>query len=317
MKNIYFMRRADGVGPIKIGCSAWPAQRLKAMQVWCPHPLEVAVMVPGGFADEKRLHNQFHAHRLHGEWFEPAPALLALVARCAATGALPPPSPDDRVVRIVAAFRGGKIMREIAEEFGITRQRVEQILRKAGVEHCGKSRGAHRKVPAWTRLEELRSLASQGLTANQIATAIGDNYVNVSRVARISGIKITRAAKGYSDKTIETAFKVAEQYKAGRLTREIAAGLGIQTPHVFRFLRIAGVKPKRQGPHAEAHLPTADVIAAYECGATLKDIAQQHGVRPNAVKRIIKVHGRLRSHQENEAIRKAAVSRANHRRRAA
>lgn len=76
-KQIYFLRRKDGVGPVKIGCSRRPIQRLTDLYRWSPYELTLLASAPGGSAWERGLHARFAAYRLHMEWFAPAPALLA------------------------------------------------------------------------------------------------------------------------------------------------------------------------------------------------------------------------------------------------
>ena len=53
MGMVYFMRRADGIGPIKIGHSKSPSQRLRSTQIWSPEILEVVASAPGTFLDER------------------------------------------------------------------------------------------------------------------------------------------------------------------------------------------------------------------------------------------------------------------------
>lgn len=79
--HVYFIRRADGVGRIKIGCSQNSRVRLLQLAAWSPEPLEVVAFTPGDERLEKRLHALFLAHHSHGEWFHPAPALLRLIER--------------------------------------------------------------------------------------------------------------------------------------------------------------------------------------------------------------------------------------------
>lgn len=77
---VYFMRPigvADA--PVKIGCSATPAERAKTYSRTSPFPLEVVLAIPGDFALEGRLHCHFGHLRSHGEWFRPAPELLDLI----------------------------------------------------------------------------------------------------------------------------------------------------------------------------------------------------------------------------------------------
>jgi hypothetical protein len=63
-------------GPIKIGCSADITQRFLQLQVKCQEKLKVLLVIPGDFAKEASLHKRFSEHRLHGEWFNPAPEIL-------------------------------------------------------------------------------------------------------------------------------------------------------------------------------------------------------------------------------------------------
>lgn len=78
---IYFVE-AVGVGNIKIGFTgADDVQfRIDQLQTGCPVPLRLLNAVPGTEQDEKDLHRRFAANRVHGEWFKPAPELLALIA---------------------------------------------------------------------------------------------------------------------------------------------------------------------------------------------------------------------------------------------
>lgn len=78
--DLYMIRGGDG--PIKIGISVEPEKRLKALQTGYPYPLQIVCVVEGGGAElETAYHARFAAHRLHGEWFEPHPDILAEIER--------------------------------------------------------------------------------------------------------------------------------------------------------------------------------------------------------------------------------------------
>lgn len=311
---IYFMRRADGVGPVKIGCSKWPADRLAMFTVWSPEPLEIITTAPGKFSDERRIHRQFEEFRLHSEWFEAAPQVLAMVAHVARNGVLPPPPANDRTAQIKAYYAAGETLEAIAAKFGVSRQRIEQIARKEGLKPRGHVK--QRRAPVWGRIEEARSLAASGCTYREIADAVGDTYQNVSVACRSEGIKVRRSKPGPSMRTTSEAFAVAKAYKAGQKTCEIAARLGRQTPEIYKLLRIAGVKPNRL--KRAASLPTIAIGAAYSKGATLLELAEQFDASTETIKRhVLKSGVNLRSRAENEAIRIARVSAANQKRRSA
>lgn len=81
---VYFLRPVGQDGPVKIGCSSAPANRLETFAAWSPVTLEIAASAPGGYAEEQRLHNAFAAQHSHGEWFHASPDLTLLVERVAA-----------------------------------------------------------------------------------------------------------------------------------------------------------------------------------------------------------------------------------------
>jgi len=69
--------------PIKIGYSCDVASRTRDLAVGSPYP----TVIIGKWAtsrydrEEQRLHSQFAAHKLQGEWFQPAPEILDLINR--------------------------------------------------------------------------------------------------------------------------------------------------------------------------------------------------------------------------------------------
>lgn len=80
-KFVYFIKPVGMDGPIKIGCSRLPAERLKGLMVWSPLPLEIVAQVPGGFDLEQNIHHCFADLYTHSEWFKPSPRLLAVIER--------------------------------------------------------------------------------------------------------------------------------------------------------------------------------------------------------------------------------------------
>lgn len=75
--SVTYLVQGENGGPIKIGLSNHTGlgQRVSALQTGYPHRLRVVKLLDGNH--EARLHHEFAAHRLHGEWFSPAPELLA------------------------------------------------------------------------------------------------------------------------------------------------------------------------------------------------------------------------------------------------
>lgn len=77
--TIYFIG-PDG-GPIKIGYASRLKFRLRDLQNANAYPLIVHATIDGAISLENEYHRRFAAHRLHGEWFEPHPDILAEIDR--------------------------------------------------------------------------------------------------------------------------------------------------------------------------------------------------------------------------------------------
>jgi hypothetical protein len=98
---IYFIR--DSVtGNIKLGHSKSPGKRLSGLQTSTAHALILLAVIDGGPDEERRLHRDFAAERLRGEWFRPDGRLGEYVA------SLPP-----YVAPVVERKRMGRPPREV------------------------------------------------------------------------------------------------------------------------------------------------------------------------------------------------------------
>lgn len=86
---IYFLKPIGEKGPIKIGCSSMPQERLKAVQIWSPVFLEIVAIVDGHVTLENFLHRHFLADRLHGEWFAWSEELQSVLDHAVTHGDLP------------------------------------------------------------------------------------------------------------------------------------------------------------------------------------------------------------------------------------
>lgn len=68
-------------GPVKIGYSCNTKDRLRTMQFSSPIKLDILATATGGRERESAYHEQFRECRLHGEWFERTPEILAEIER--------------------------------------------------------------------------------------------------------------------------------------------------------------------------------------------------------------------------------------------
>lgn len=153
---IYFIQGETG-GPIKIGSSSNPWQRAADLQTGNPAKLRVLTVVPGERQDELALHARFSSLRIHGEWFEPAPALVAFIDGAVAAQRTSPPVP----LPVQASVRG------------LT---VEQLCVIAGfVEAQVLSDASHRALSSDTSIttDELIDLVARAETLGDFMAASG------------------------------------------------------------------------------------------------------------------------------------------------
>lgn len=77
---VYFIRRKDGIGPIKIGSTRNVKNRLSGIQVGNPYKLKVIKEIYGEEFLEKQYHKKFDNLKLIGEWFKPDGRLLEFIS---------------------------------------------------------------------------------------------------------------------------------------------------------------------------------------------------------------------------------------------
>jgi hypothetical protein len=78
---VYFVRRVDGEGPIKIGFSGTPWTRLNTLDVSSPYELRLVAKIKAPPETELRFHNLFRDAHVRREWFRPIAELLVTIER--------------------------------------------------------------------------------------------------------------------------------------------------------------------------------------------------------------------------------------------
>jgi hypothetical protein len=81
--TIYFI--GGTIGAIKIGFTTTLDVRLRRLRANSPIPLSILASKQGVAWDERAYHQLFAAHRLHGEWFDRHPDILAEIERLSPT----------------------------------------------------------------------------------------------------------------------------------------------------------------------------------------------------------------------------------------
>lgn len=94
MKRVYFIKPVGNSGPVKIGCSANPQQRL-AHITRQRRPMEIAAIIEGDFRVERQFHAMFRADHIGSEWFFWSTEMQAVIEAIASgnfdVSALPEP----------------------------------------------------------------------------------------------------------------------------------------------------------------------------------------------------------------------------------
>lgn len=81
---VYFIRPVGQDGPVKIGWSRLPEDRLRALMVWSPLPLEIVARIEGDRRTEGGFHALFRGQHSHGEWFHASDELTTVINQIAA-----------------------------------------------------------------------------------------------------------------------------------------------------------------------------------------------------------------------------------------
>lgn len=75
---VYFLKPVGQAGPIKVGHSICPMDRLDSLRTWSPIDLEIIASFKGPREIETAIHHRFAHCHLRGEWFEPVAELVSL-----------------------------------------------------------------------------------------------------------------------------------------------------------------------------------------------------------------------------------------------
>lgn len=136
-KYVYFLKPKNMDGPIKIGCSDIPVNRLMAFAVWSPFPLELIGSAVGTLRDEQFLHRCFADSHSHSEWFHSTPALRAMIQKAVVSGTIEAVKADLVEVRSVRKGRPPRSENDkLRSSYASRVRRTQQRLRKNGEDSC-------------------------------------------------------------------------------------------------------------------------------------------------------------------------------------
>lgn len=307
--SVYFLRREDGIGPIKIGCSSYPKVRAAQIASDLKAPVVILATAPGTFRDEARLHRQFAEWRLDGEWFAPSKDVLAALKYIRDHGKLPPVPEDDRDMAMAGRYLSGETLQQIANDYDITRERVRQLLRSMGIPSLGyRERHKQRAAPITDEEREIARLYLEGVSRAELE----ERFPHLSAASAL----VRTGAMGQKQATLtaDKTRRVGAAYRAGKDMAEIAEELGFShKQHIYPYLKKAGITPNRRNGYGrgEVEAQAEQIVAEYVAGDTIRSIAKRYACHLNTIRRLLERHGAKGTREEAEQRRIAAVRRAN------
>ena len=304
--EVYFIRAADGVGPIKIGVSGCPELRRRQLSSDLKTPLTILATAPGTFRDERRLHLRFAEYRVSGERFSTSPPVMEALEYVTRTGALPPVIESDRDVSIIQRYLSGDTLQEIGDDFGITRERVRQLLRKMNIPSLGyRDRHKNKAAPVTDFEREIaQAYAVDRTSPRELCEEYGIGQGRLYTILRRTGThRLPRGRWLVRDDDAEITEKIVSMYRQGARGEDIAIAVGLgSSSNIYPYLRKAGVSVGARKTAKRVAL--ADEIAErYARGETVKSLAGEYSMCRKTLAKLIAQRGLTRSHEEQEAIR--------------
>lgn len=161
----------------------------------------------------------------------------------------------ERIASIMAMRAEGKSLEQIGAVLNVTRERVRQLVVRAGLsdEFAKRPRSAE-------QLAILREYAD-GLNLNATAEKLGVSTGMVKKWLIQESIAIRPSPKfpRRNVKTTENAERAAALYRKGLKGREIAETLGLNAPEqIYRLLAMSGVKPTRKPGSGRMASPSSE-----------------------------------------------------------
>lgn len=178
--------------------------------------------------------------------------------------------PDRREIIIIASFLQGETMAEIADSFGLSAERIRQILKRYG--YKGKDGGSIYRINK--RTHEIKTLTSQGFSMEEISQKVDLSIDNLKNYAKKEGIKlITNRGKMYRE--------IKRLHDEGLNQNQISRVVNTPQSNVSRVLiEKYGTKRKKV---------EIDEVKKYrDLGYSVTEIADKLNAKPTNIYRILR-----------------------------
>jgi DNA-binding CsgD family transcriptional regulator len=85
--------------------------------------------------------------------------------------------------------------------------------------------------------------------------------------------------------------EIAEAYRAGATTTELAERYGCSHESIRAVLQEQGVAARARGPRSPLDGREDEVVAAYEAGGTVRDLAERFGANVRTIRKVLTDRG--------------------------
>ncbi len=172
------------------------------------------------------------------------------------------PARQKRLAEILSLYEAGMTLHAIGVRFGLTRERIRQIVKKAGV--------AMPQDVSKARHDAIAEAICQGLTKKEVVTQFGVSGSFVGRVAHMYGVKINRRPASEETFLAQAVQEVAQ----GKSARSLSGGSLRWERAILARCEKAGVASKH-GPHRDLSHRIETVRRLYSDGHSWASIAAQ------------------------------------------
>lgn len=201
-----------------------------------------------------------------------------------------------------ALYEQGATLKEVGEEFGLTGERVGQLLRRAGLKT--RSTKETLAIERKHRAREMHELYLKGATVAQVAEEFGLTDSGVRYLFGVEGFELRSREELVSlRRELDTRPReMYELYERGATMTEVGKTFGVSQSRVSQIFQEAGYDTRQAAEH-----PVAEMYEIYKLGATLSEVGEEFSMRSQRVFEIFKQAGlRTRSNSQTLELKNQA-----------
>lgn len=210
-----------------------------------------------------------------------------------------------REIKMIDLYQKGKTLQEVGDEFGVTRERVRQILAKFHVE--SREPGKKPKPIDEITQQKIIQLYQDGYSVERIYEALRDSIPSKNQLDKVlydSGIQLRTAKESWRLNPRRIPDEVRQEaerlYLSGYSTVAVAKELGVAQAWVHRHMSINNLLRPSTNPHRKPRIIVSDeltgqIIELYSTGLSTGQVAKELGLVQPTVSGVLRRCGALRA----------------------